>query len=380
MTVTEEIRTLAIERASAERIAEVAVRQGMRRLREDGLEKVRQGRTSIAEICRVTSSGTLSDRTPSDVVRRLKERGRTSDTQGDELRLRRSCSWTSWRAAPPTCTSPPARRRWSASAAASCGVEGYPRLSPTDTREIVYSILTNDQRQRLETDWQLDFAYSVPGHARFRVNAYFQRSAIGAAFRLIPADIVPHRRPRPAAGRPRLHQEAARHRARHRARPARASPPRWRRMIDEINETREEHIMTIEDPIEFLHGHKKCIVNQRELGSDAAVLRAGPEGRAAPGPRRDPRRRDARPGDDLDRADRGRDRPPRLRDAAHAGRAADDRPHHRRLPAHQQGQVRVQLSVAPPGRHDPAAAADGRRLGPRRGLRGARARPRPCAT
>src|ERR671929_1262242 len=69
-------------------------------------------------------------------------------------------------------------------------MDGYPRLTPTDTREIVYSILTNDQRQRLETDWQLDFAYSIPGHARFRVNAYFQRAAIGAAFRLIPADIV----------------------------------------------------------------------------------------------------------------------------------------------------------------------------------------------
>src|SRR5918912_1395754 len=67
-------------------------------------------------------------------------------------------------------------------------MDGYPRLSPADTREIVYSILTNDQRQKLETDWQLDFAYSIPGVARFRVNAYFQRSALGAAFRTIPAE------------------------------------------------------------------------------------------------------------------------------------------------------------------------------------------------
>src|SRR5438094_7996436 len=65
-------------------------------------------------------------------------------------------------------------------------LEDYPVLSGTDTREIVYSILNNDQRQRLETNWQLDFAYSIPGHARFRVNAYYQRGAIGAAFRLIP--------------------------------------------------------------------------------------------------------------------------------------------------------------------------------------------------
>jgi len=63
-------------------------------------------------------------------------------------------------------------------------LENYPELSGSDTREIVYSILTGDQRQRLETDWQLDFAYSIPGHARFRVNAYYQRGAIGAAFRL----------------------------------------------------------------------------------------------------------------------------------------------------------------------------------------------------
>ena len=132
--------------------------------------------------------------------------------------------------------------------------------------------------------------------------------------------------------------------------------------------------MTVEDPIEFLHGHKKCIVNQRELGSDAQTFAPGPEGRAAPGPRRDPRRRDARPRDDLDRADRGRDRPPRLRHAAHAGRAADDRPHHRRLPRPPAAPgARAALGRAA-GRHDPAAAADRRRLGPRRGLRGARAR------
>src|ERR1700683_5155161 len=64
-------------------------------------------------------------------------------------------------------------------------LEGYPALTPTDTREIIYSILSNSQRQKLENNWQLDFAYQIPGAARFRVNAYFQRTALGAAFRLI---------------------------------------------------------------------------------------------------------------------------------------------------------------------------------------------------
>ncbi len=70
-------------------------------------------------------------------------------------------------------------------------MEDFPVLDATTTRELVYGILSNDQRQRLETEWQLDFAYSVPNTARFRVNAYFQRNAIGAAFRLIPSVITP---------------------------------------------------------------------------------------------------------------------------------------------------------------------------------------------
>src|ERR1044072_2260048 len=67
-------------------------------------------------------------------------------------------------------------------------LEGMPKLTPTDTREIIYAILNSSQRQRLETDWQIDFAYSVPGHGRFRVNAYFQRGTLGAAFRLLPSE------------------------------------------------------------------------------------------------------------------------------------------------------------------------------------------------
>ena len=82
-------------------------------------------------------------------------------------------------------------------------IDGLPRLTPTDTREIVYSVLNNSQRQTLETHNQLDFSYAVPGKGRFRVNAYHQRGAVSAAFRLIPSEDGSARGARPAAGHPR---------------------------------------------------------------------------------------------------------------------------------------------------------------------------------
>ena len=151
-------------------------------------------------------------------------------------------------------------------------------------------------------------------------------------------------------------------------------------MLDLINETRHEHILSIEDPIEFLHKHKKCIVNQRELGADAQSFALGLKARAAPGPRRDPRRRDARPRDDLDRADRGRDRPPRVRDAAHAGHGADGRPHRRRVPARAAAAGARPAVGRAAGHRDPAAAA--RRPTARAAAAPPRCwcRPRRCAT
>jgi twitching motility protein PilT len=163
-------------------------------------------------------------------------------------------------------------------------LEGYPVLTPTETREIVYSILSNAQRQKFENNWQLDFAYQIPGKARFRVNAYFQRSAVGAAFRLIPFEVVLLE----TLGLPPVVADFA---TKPRGLVLVTGPTGSGKsttlasLVDVINSNREEHIMTIEDPIEFLHQHKKCIVNQRELGSDAtsfgdalkAALRQDPD-------------------------------------------------------------------------------------------------------
>ncbi len=160
----------------------------------------------------------------------------------------------------------------------------YPRLTPSDVRDLIYSILTQDQRQRLETDWEIDFSYSVPGRARFRVNAFFQRNSLGAAFRLIPVNVL---------GIDELGLPKVMHTFAQKPRgfvlitgpTGSGKSTTLAAIIDEINETREEHIMTIEDPIEFLHRHKKCIVNQREVGTDTksfnralkSVLRQDPD-------------------------------------------------------------------------------------------------------
>jgi twitching motility protein PilT len=149
----------------------------------------------------------------------------------------------------------------------------YPKMTGQDTREIVYSILSNDQRKKLENEWQIDLSYSVPGQARFRVNAYFQRASIGAVLRTIPQDIPAFA----SLGLPEVLKDFIR-------KPrgfvlvtgptGSGKSTTLASMIDMINEDRHEHIMTVEDPIEFLHRHKNCVVNQRELGSDAQSFSA----------------------------------------------------------------------------------------------------------
>ena len=163
-------------------------------------------------------------------------------------------------------------------------VDEYGPLTPEDTQELLYRILSSEQQKNLEIKRQLDFSHSIPGLARFRVNVYFQRESIGAAFRLIPAEI----KTLEELGLPAtLHQLAEKPRGLVLVTGPTGSgkSTTLAAIIDEINRNRSEHILTIEDPIEFLHRHKRCIVNQREIGPDAvsfgealrAALRQDPD-------------------------------------------------------------------------------------------------------
>jgi twitching motility protein PilT len=150
-------------------------------------------------------------------------------------------------------------------------MEAFPVMTADLTRQLLYRIISSEQQKRLEIERQLDLSYSIPGRARFRVNIYSQRESLAGAFRLIPAEL----KSLEELGLPSTLYELC-------------NKPRGlvlvtgptgsgksttlAALIDEINRTRADHIITIEDPIEFLHRHKRCIVNQRELGADATTF------------------------------------------------------------------------------------------------------------
>src|SRR5881628_1801857 len=146
-------------------------------------------------------------------------------------------------------------------------LEEYPILSPRGLQGMIYAILPQKMRERLEQELELDMSYALPGKARFRVNVYFQRDSIGAAFRLIPYEIKSVE----SLGLPSVVSDLARY---PRGFVVVTGPTGSGKstslagMVDIVNRERSAHIMTVEDPIEFLHKHQQCIVNQREVGAD----------------------------------------------------------------------------------------------------------------
>jgi twitching motility protein PilT len=146
-------------------------------------------------------------------------------------------------------------------------LEEHPILTPPVIQRVLYAALTQKQREKFEENLELDFAYSVPGRARFRVNVYRQRDALGAAFRIIPFEI---RKLEDLGVPPSVANFASLPRGFVLVTGPTGSgkSTTLASIIDLANRTRNEHIMTVEDPIEFLHRHQKCIVNQREVGED----------------------------------------------------------------------------------------------------------------
>src|SRR5687767_2131206 len=146
-------------------------------------------------------------------------------------------------------------------------LETYRVLTSADTKQLAYSVLTDAQKHRFEENLELDFSFGVKGLSRFRVNLFNQRGAVGAVFRAIPYEIKSFE----DLGLPPVVQDLCK-------KPrglilvtgptGSGKSTTLAAMIDKINRERHEHILTIEDPIEFLHNHKGCIVNQREVNAD----------------------------------------------------------------------------------------------------------------
>jgi twitching motility protein PilT len=142
-----------------------------------------------------------------------------------------------------------------------------PPMTPTETKQLAYSILTDNQKHRLEENLEIDFSFGIKGLARFRANVFHQRGAIAAAFRQIPYEIRGFRE----LGLPVVIErlcEKPRGLILVTGPTGSGKSTTLAAMLDKVNRERHEHIVTIEDPVEYLHSHKKCIVNQRELHAD----------------------------------------------------------------------------------------------------------------
>jgi len=142
-----------------------------------------------------------------------------------------------------------------------------PPLQPAETKQLCYSILTDAQKRKFEEENELDLSFGVKGLARFRGNVFMQRGALAGVFRLIPYRVLTFEE----LGLPQVVKDIAR---KPRGLVLVTGPTGSGKsttlasIIDMVNSERTEHIITIEDPVEFLHPHKKCLVNQREVGAD----------------------------------------------------------------------------------------------------------------
>jgi twitching motility protein PilT len=159
-----------------------------------------------------------------------------------------------------------------------------PELSPSETKQLAYSVLTDAQKKRFEESLELDFSFGIKGLARFRCNMFNQRGSVGAVYRVIPEKILTFEE----LGLPAVVGTLA---ERPRGLVLVTGPTGSGKsttlaaMLDKINKERHDHILTIEDPIEFVHQHQSCLVNQREVHSDTqsfstalrAALREDPD-------------------------------------------------------------------------------------------------------
>src|SRR5436190_10181166 len=152
-----------------------------------------------------------------------------------------------------------------------------PVLTPTETKQLAYSVMTDAQKKRFEETLELDFSFGIRGMARFRSNVFNQRGAVGAVYRLIPETIKTFKELNLPAVLATL-AERPRGLVLVTGPTGSGKSTTLAAMLDKINSERHEHILTIEDPIEYIHQHKGCLVNQREVHADthgfAEALRA----------------------------------------------------------------------------------------------------------